>query len=126
MNEFWTVVGVAVCGGIGAAVRHLIDSSLPAPLRARFPWGIMMINLSGSLILGFLTGLSLGLPVMQLVTLGFLGGYTTFSTASLDAVKMLIAKRYLSSLLNGPGMLLLAVALAVCGVLAGIAVGGEA
>nr|WP_323368288.1 CrcB family protein [Leucobacter muris] len=46
----------------------------------------------------------------------FWGGYTTFSTASLDSVRLLAARRYLAALWNGPGMLILATALAVLGI----------
>lgn len=108
---------IAVAGGIGAAVRYAIDSALTALLKPRFPWGIMLVNLSGSFALGFLTGLALDNDVARVIAVGLLGGYTTFSTASIDSVRLLLMKRYWAALLNGPGMLAASVVLAVAGIM---------
>ncbi len=116
MSAAALALGIAVAGGLGAAARHLVDHSLPVGVRMRFPWGIMVINLSGSLALGLLTGLALDHPVVGIATVGFLGGYTTFSTASLESVRLLAAKRYGAALLAGPGMLLLCAALSLIGI----------
>lgn len=117
MNALLVALGIAVAGGAGAATRHLVDTSVPDRLRARFPWGIMIINLSGSFVLGIVTGLSLDHAVASVIATGFLGGYTTFSTASLDSARLLLARRYGAALWNGPGMLLLSVALSITGIL---------
>ena len=117
MIGLWSAIGIAVAGGAGAAVRHLVDSSVPERIRARFPWGIMLINLTGSFALGALVGLALGDPIATILATGFLGGYTTFSTASLDSVRLLAKRRYLAALLNGPGMLVLCAALSMLGIL---------
>ena len=121
---------VAAAGGIGAACRHLIDTSLPERIRTEFPWGIMLVNLSGSLLLGILVGLATGwagqpiavnslMHLFSVASIGLLGGYTTFSAVSFDSVQLLIAGRYKAALFNGPGMLIIAVSLAVVGVLIG-------
>ncbi|RGE22477.1 CrcB family protein [Leucobacter sp. wl10] len=117
MNGVWAALGIAVAGGIGAAARHLVDHSLPRRARARFPWGIMLINLTGSFALGILVGLAIDHPLASVLSVGLLGGYTTFSAASLDTVRLLARKRCGGALLNGPGMLLLATALAAAGIL---------
>ncbi|QZY51952.1 fluoride efflux transporter FluC [Leucobacter tenebrionis] len=119
MSGFALALGIAAAGGLGAALRHLVDSSLPDRVRARFPWGIMLINLTGSFALGLLVGLALDHPIASVLSTGFLGGYTTFSTASLDSVRLLAARRYGAALWNGPGMLILATGIAVCGILFG-------
>ncbi|UOQ58416.1 CrcB family protein [Leucobacter allii] len=111
--------GIAVAGGLGAALRHLVDSGLPDRVRARFPWGILLVNLSGSLVLGILTGLALDQRILAVLATGLLGGYTTFSTASLDTVRLLLARRIGAALANGLGVLLAATALAGCGMLLG-------
>lgn len=111
-----TALGIAVAGGAGAAIRHLIDTSLSSRVRDRFPWGIMLVNLTGSLAFGVLVGLALDHPVASVLSIGLLGGYTTFSTASLDSVRLLAARRWGAALWNGPGMLLLATGLAVLGI----------
>lgn len=114
-------LAIAVAGGVGAAIRHLIDSLVPEKLRKRFPWGIMLINLSGSFALGLLVGAVLNgggsmHPFASVIAIGLLGGYTTFSTASLDTVRLLRGRRYAAALLAGPGMLVLATACAVLGI----------
>ncbi len=116
MSELMIALGVAVGGGLGAATRYLIDLSIPDRVRARFPWGVMLINLSGSFALGLLTGAALDAPIVATISIGFLGGYTTFSTASLDTVQLLRRKRTAAALLNGIGMLVAAVALAALGI----------
>lgn len=117
MSGVWVALGIAIAGGIGAATRHLVDNSLPDRVRERFPWGIMLVNLTGSFALGILVGLTLEYPIASVLSVGFLGGYTTFSTASLDAVRLLAARRLGAALLNGPGMLILTTALAAGGIL---------
>ena len=117
MSGPWLALAIAVAGGLGAGVRYLLDSSVPARIRSRFPWGIFVVNLSGSFALGVLTGLALEDPVAGVWAVGFLGGYTTFSTASYDSVRLLRERRIGAALLNGPGMLIACVALATLGIL---------
>ncbi|MBO1805633.1 fluoride efflux transporter FluC [Leucobacter ruminantium] len=116
MSPAMLALWIAAAGGVGAAARYLVDTSLPRRFRARFPWGIAIINLTGSFALGVLTGLALEHPVAGIASVGFLGGYTTFSTASLDTVQLLRERRTLAALANGPGVLAASVALAVLGI----------
>jgi CrcB protein len=78
-----------------------------------------VINLSGSLLLGLLTGLATSQllpPQWQLVVgTGLLGGYTTFSTASFETVRLLEDHRYVAAALNGLGMLIVGTAAAALG-----------
>lgn len=108
---------VGVAGGIGSALRCLADNSLPERLRARFPWGTMAINLSGSLLLGLVTGLMLSHPWSEIIATGLLGGYTTFSAASLESIRLLSEKRYTAALTHSLGMLTASTALSVAGIL---------
>jgi CrcB protein len=77
------------------------------------------------LILGVLTGLVLGHTVSvewQLVLgTGMMGGYTTFSTASFETVRLLQDRRYVLALSNGVGMLIVSVAAAALGIWIGTA-----
>lgn len=76
----------ALAGGVGAVVRYLVDRGVTRLAGRRFPWGVFVINVTGSFALGLVVGL---LPeVLFLVGAGFLGGYTTFSTAMLDTVAL--------------------------------------
>lgn len=117
MNELLLALAIALAGGVGSALRYLADNSLPAGLRARFPWGTMIVNLSGSFLLGVITGLTLAGPWGAIIGTGLLGGYTTFSTASLESIRLLAARRYIAALLNGPGMLLACATLSLIGIL---------
>ncbi|GAA1361744.1 fluoride efflux transporter CrcB [Arthrobacter rhombi] len=112
-------VALSVAGGFGAALRFMVDGLVKAHTRVAFPVGTWLINVSGSLVLGLLAGLVLasatGAPVYLVAGTGFLGGYTTFSTASFESVRLLQKRRYLASLANGPGMAVLCVAAAGLG-----------
>ena len=74
----------AACGGLGAAARYLVDIGIARATGSRFPWGVMVINVTGSLLLGLVVGMLPGAAFV--LGAGFLGGYTTFSTAMLDTI----------------------------------------
>ncbi len=77
-------------GAIGAGGRHLVGGGLLRLLGGGFPWGTLTVNVTGGLAMGLLVGLllrlALGEPWRLFLGAGVLGGYTTFSTFSLDAV----------------------------------------
>jgi CrcB protein len=80
-------------GAIGAPTRYLVDGWVQDRVSGVFPWGTFVINISGSLLLGILTGLALyhglgDLPKIAIGT-GFCGAYTTFSTFSYETVRLL-------------------------------------
>ncbi|MDN5687247.1 MAG: fluoride efflux transporter CrcB [Brachybacterium sp.] len=110
---------LSIAGGIGAATRFLLDGVIRARTDGSAPWGTILINLSGSLLLGLLTGAVLAQAVpgpWQLVLgSGFLGGYTTFSSASMETVRLLQERRLGAGMLNGLGSLLGACVLATLG-----------
>jgi len=104
--------GIAVAGGFGAALRMLLDGFVKSRLTGAMPWGTILINVSGSLVLGFLTGLAAGRLLPEtwhlIIGTGFLGGYTTFSTASVETVRLAQERRWTASLANALGTLALA------------------
>src|SRR5262245_35582091 len=78
MRYFW----VGVAGAVGSIARYAIGLRVDRP---RFPWATLAINISGAFVLGFFLTLALGrLPVSVITPLsvGLVGGYTTFSTFS--------------------------------------------
>lgn len=113
------VVALSIAGGIGAVVRLVFDSFLRSRVRTSYPLGTTVINVTGSLLLGLVTGLGLthGIPPEWRLILGtgFLGGYTTFSTASFETVRLAQQGRYGAALTNGLGMFLAAVLAAGAG-----------
>ena len=118
-----TVLLLALAGGLGAVARFVLDGALSASRAWRYPVGTTVINLSGSFLLGLLTGLAAGrlLPAGGLLVLGtgFLGGYTTFSTAAYETVRLLEQRRLAAALLHGVGQVVAATVLAALGFLAG-------
>ena len=107
-------IALAAAGGLGASSRMLIDGLIKSRMSTALPWGTIIINVSGSLVLGLLTGL-VGtnlLPEAWHLVLGsgFLGGYTTFSTASFETVRLLQERRLAAGLANGLGTLVVSTA----------------
>lgn len=99
------LLGISLAGGAGAATRFVADeaftkwfgsSRLAERLAHRFGkrfsgtqgWGILAVNVTGSFLVGILAGPLALVSWGQVVTMGFLGGYTTFSTASLNSVRI--------------------------------------
>jgi CrcB protein len=117
---------VAVAGGTGAVLRFVVDGAIRRRSTADFPLGTMIINVSGSLVLGLLTGLVLSQllpPEWHLVVgTGLMGGYTTFSTASVDTVRLLEERRWAATVINGFAMLIFCTLAAGVGYLIGVTV----
>ncbi|MEN0023095.1 MAG: CrcB family protein [Microbacterium sp.] len=110
-------VGAALAGGAGAVLRYVLDLAVGSIAGRRFPWGILVVNLTGSFALGVVTT---ALPdAAFLVGAGLLGGYTTFSTAMLDAVALWRDGERAASLFDAVGMLVLGLAAAAAGLLLG-------
>jgi CrcB protein len=110
-------VGAALAGGLGAVLRYLVDLGVARLAGRRFPWGILLVNLSGSFALGVVTT---ALPdAAFLLGAGLLGGYTTFSTAMLDTVALWRDGERPASAFNAVGMLLLGVLAAGLGLALG-------
>jgi CrcB protein len=88
----WSFVLVTVAGAIGAPARFVLDGYVRSRVDHTLPVGTMLVNLSGSLLLGFVTGLALyhALPETPRLLLGagFCGGYTTFSTFAFETVRL--------------------------------------
>jgi CrcB protein len=84
---------VATAGGAGALLRALLIHHLGLRRSDPLPVGTLVVNASGSLLLGVLTGLSLyhglGPHVLAVIGIGLCGGYTTWSTASWETIHLL-------------------------------------
>ena len=86
-------VALIAAGAVGAPVRYLVDGFMRDRTGAAFPWGTFVVNATGSLLLGLLTGLGLyhAFPETPRLVLGtgFCGAYTTFSTFTFETVRLL-------------------------------------
>ncbi|MFJ4223915.1 fluoride efflux transporter FluC [Microbacterium sp. NPDC089695] len=110
-------LGAALAGGVGAALRYAVDIGVGSLVGRRFPWGIFIVNLTGSFALGLVTT---ALPDEAfLLGAGLLGGYTTFSTAMLDTVALWRDGERPASVFNAVGMLVLGLVAAALGMLLG-------
>jgi CrcB protein len=91
MKLFWAIAVGAAAGGVS---RFYLASAIQQRLGASFPWGTLAINLTGSLLLGFIIRYALATPAVSIemramLTTGFCGGYTTFSTFSYETAVLL-------------------------------------
>ena len=81
-------------GGLGAAARHGVNRAALAMLGPGFPWGTLIVNVVGSLAMGLLIGALAAVPggtsqhLRLFLATGILGGFTTFSAFSLDALTL--------------------------------------
>ena len=78
--SIWVWCAVVIIGGAGSVLRFLVDRAVASRSGRDFPFGTLVINLSGALILGFLTGLALSRDQALLAGTAAVGSYTTFST----------------------------------------------
>ncbi|WP_040790575.1 fluoride efflux transporter CrcB [Nocardia paucivorans] len=109
-----TTLWIAVAGSAGAMTRFVLDGVIRQHRNSRFPWATFVINVTGSLVLGFVTGLmvfhgaarDLGL----ILGVGFCGGYTTFSTAGIETVRLIQSRYYTTAAANAVGSLVVTVA----------------
>jgi len=95
------VLAVGVGGGLGALARYFIAGAIQSATTA-FPWGIFVVNISGGFLMGVIVEasalkLNLSPDLRAFLTVGILGGYTTFSTFSLDSALLLQKGEYLQA-----------------------------
>ncbi|PPI56636.1 fluoride efflux transporter FluC [Rathayibacter toxicus] len=120
---------VALAGGIGSAARLVVDQLARALIPVSWPIGSALINVVGSLLLGLVTGFALTGVVdpswRAVIGVGALGGFTTFSAASVETARMLLEGRWAAGLGYGLGMWAAALFAATLGVAVTGALGGS-
>jgi CrcB protein len=116
-----TPVLVALVGGLGAATRFVVDGWFRGRWAGRLPLATIAINVSGSLLIGLLAGAmaagTLPVTAYTVAATGFCGGYTTFSTAMIETVRLAQAGDRRRAVANAVGTLVLTVAAASLGYL---------
>ena len=117
---------VALGSAVGGVTRYLLASYIQRHTGSTFPLGTLVINITGSLLLGFLLRYALDTPAVSpevrvLLTTGFCGGYTTFSTFSVDAMTLIEEGDWPRAALY----VTLSVAVSLVGAAAGIALARE-
>ena len=88
-----TLLLVALGGCIGASLRYLIEAWITRHTGDAFPWGTMIVNVSGAFLLGMITALVVTRSIAPnylrpALGIGVLGAYTTFSTLAMDALSL--------------------------------------
>ena len=102
MNQ---VLAIAAGGAIGAVMRFWVSSGVYALLGRGFPYGTLVVNVFGSLLMGFLYVLMIerlmaGSEWRAFALVGLLGAFTTFSTFSIETLALMQDALYLRALLN--------------------------
>lgn len=120
------IIAIAAGGALGALARYGVGTWAAARWGTAFPWGTLLINVTGSLLLGLFSAwyvhrAGLPLELRLFVAVGFCGAYTTFSTFALDTVSLAQAAEVSASLTNA----LLTNALCLAASLLGIFVGSR-
>lgn len=110
-----------VAGGVGAGLRYVVDGLVMRGRKDAFPLGIVVVNVTGSFALGLLTGLggAVGPDWLTIAGVGLLGGYTTFSTVSVEVALLAQERRRGWAWANLAGTVVLAVAAAAAGLALG-------
>lgn len=100
--QWGVVLMVALGGALGSLVRYFVAGAVQPAWWPGFPFGIFVVNITGGLMMGLITGLAaLKLNMTQemraFLTTGILGGYTTFSTFSLDSAMLMERGAYIQA-----------------------------
>ena len=110
---------VAVAGALGALGRYAVHALVQSRVTTRFPWGTVVVNLTGSFVLGVVVGLvtyqGLDADVRTVVGTGFIGAYTTFSSFQYDTFGLVEGGAGRAALANAFGSVLVGVLAAAAG-----------
>jgi len=113
--QWGILLAVAIGGALGSLLRYFVASAIGGPASAGFPWGIFIVNVTGGFAMGVITELAalklnLSPEVRAFMTVGILGGYTTFSTFSLESAILLQRGAYGTAAAYVTGSALLSIA----------------
>ena len=96
MMTWQTYLGVMAGGAAGVGARLFLSNYIANQFGQSFPWGTLIVNVSGCFIIGLFSGITgpdglfMTSPlVRQIITIGILGGFTTFSAFSLQTISLL-------------------------------------
>lgn len=122
MRTFFTYLAVGIGSGLGGICRYGVGAFFVARYGPGMPWGTFVINVTGSFLIGFIAEIAqtraIGVdPLLRvLLTAGFLGGYTTFSTFSYETVTLGQDRDWKLALAYALGSLIVGVAMCYLGI----------
>jgi fluoride exporter len=111
----WTWIAVALVGGTAAIARFVVDRAVGRRFGGAFPYGTLVINLSGSFLLGLVTGLALSTVAALIIGTATIGSYTTFSTWVFETDRLAESGALGAAVVNLVFSIVLGVALAALG-----------
>jgi CrcB protein len=82
------VLGVGVLGGVGSIFRFMLDATVTARLGRSFPYGTLVVNVLGSLLLGVFVGAAVSTDAYRIAGIGLIGAFTTFSTWAFESHRL--------------------------------------
>jgi fluoride exporter len=110
---------VGVVAGVGAVTRYVVDQVVSHWYRSPLPWGTFVVNVTGSFVLGLVTGLAshhgLSHNLDLVLGTGFAGGYTTWSTLMVETATLTDDSRHLHAALTAGGSIAAGLAAAAAG-----------
>jgi len=113
MTYFWVAIG----GALGTTGRYWLSGVVARLIGETFPWGTLVINVTGSFVIGFFATMTgpdgrvfVGSTARQFVMIGFCGGYTTFSSFSLQTLNLMNDGEWLYAGANITGSVILCLA----------------
>ena len=112
-------VAVVLIGGAGSVLRFYVDGLVGSAFRTGFPYGTLVVNVSGAAVLGLITGLALTGDTSLLAGTAAVGSYTTFSTWILESQRLTEERQHRKAVLNIVVSLVLGVVAAELGRLLG-------
>lgn len=123
-NDMNQLIAIAVGGAVGAVLRFGVSTATYNILGRSFPFGTLMVNVLGSVLMGvlyvlFIDRLNIAPEWRAAVLIGLLGSFTTFSTFSLETLNLLENGAPVKALLN----IMLSVALCLAAAWLGLALG---
>jgi CrcB protein len=105
---------IAIGSALGGMGRYFVSGVVTTLTGGTFPYGTMLVNISGCLVIGFFATLTgpdgrflVGTPARQFVMIGLCGGYTTFSSFSLETLYLARAGEWMSATANAAGSVVL-------------------
>jgi CrcB protein len=112
--QFGILMAVALGGALGSLLRYFLAGQIQSAAWPGFPWGIFFVNVSGGFAMGIIAELSalklnLSPELRAFLTVGILGGYTTFSTFSLDSALLIERGDYVGAAAYMTGSAILSV-----------------
>jgi len=97
---------IFIGAGLGGVFRYLVSNTIHSFLSRDFPYGTLIVNVTGCFLMGILFTVILerfngiAIPLRSFLLIGFLGGYTTFSSFSIETLNLFENGAVLSAILN--------------------------